>query len=108
MPRGMSGGMGDLVRQAQKMQGKMSEIQSSLKERIVEGASGGGMVKVLVNGQQEVMAVKLNPEVVDPDDVAMLEDLILAAARQGLEKAKELANSEMAKVTGGMNMPGLF
>ncbi|NQT87308.1 YbaB/EbfC family nucleoid-associated protein [bacterium] len=104
----MSGGMGDLVRQAQKMQGKMSEIQSSLKERIVEGASGGGMVKVLVNGQQEVMAVKLNPEVVDPDDVAMLEDLILAAARQGLEKAKELANSEMAKVTGGMNMPGLF
>jgi len=108
MPRGMSGGMGDLVRQAQKMQGKMSEIQSSLKERIVEGASGGGMVKVLVNGQQEIMAVKLNPEVVDPDDVAMLEDLILAAARQGLEKAKELANSEMAKVTGGMNMPGLF
>jgi len=108
MPRGMSGGMGDLVRQAQKMQGKMSEIQSSLKERIVEGASGGGMVKVLVNGQQEVMAVKLNPEVVDPDDIPMLEDLILAAARQGLEKAKELANSEMAKVTGGMNMPGLF
>jgi len=108
MPRGMSGGMGDLVRQAQKMQGKMSEIQSSLKERIVEGASGGGMVKVLVNGQQEIMAVKLNPEVVDPDDIPMLEDLILAAARQGLEKAKELANSEMAKVTGGMNMPGLF
>jgi len=100
--------MGDLVRQAQKMQGKMAEIQNGLKERIVEGTAGGGMVKVLVNGQQEIMAVKLNPEVVDPDDVAMLEDLILAAARQGLEKAKELANSEMAKVTGGMNLPGLF
>ena len=108
MARGMSGGMGDLVRQAQKMQGKMAEIQNGLKERIVEGTAGGGMVKVLVNGQQEIMAVKLNPEVVDPDDVAMLEDLILAAARQGLEKAKELANSEMAKVTGGMNLPGLF
>lgn len=108
MPRGMSGGMGDLVRQAQKMQSKMADIQNSLKERIVEGTAGGGMVRVLVNGQQEVMAVKIDPEVVDPEDVAMLEDLILAAARQGLEKAKELANTEMSKVTGGMALPGLF
>jgi DNA-binding YbaB/EbfC family protein len=100
--------MGDLVRQAQKMQTKMADIQNSLKDRIVEGTAGGGMVKVLVNGQQEVMAVKIDPEVVDPEDVAMLEDLILAAARQGLEKAKELASTEMAKVTGGMNLPGMF
>ena len=107
MPRGFSG-MGDLVRQAQKMQQRMAEVQADLKERVVEGSSGGGMVSVLVNGQQEVVAVKINPQVVDPDDVAMLEDLILAAARQGLKKARDLAQEQMAKVTGGVNLPGLM
>ena len=107
MPRGISG-MGDLVRQAQRMQSKMAEVQASLKERVVEGTAGGGMVTVLVNGQQEPVAVKIDPEVIDPDDPALLEDLILAAARQALQKAKELANEEMSKVTGGMNMPGMF
>ena len=107
MPRGLSGGMGDLVRQAQKMQSKMSEVQQSLKERVVEGTAGGGMVTILVDGQQEVVAVKINPQVVDPDDVAMLEDLVLAAARQGLKKSKDLANEEMKKITGGMGLPGL-
>jgi len=107
MPRGFSG-MGDLVRQAQKMQHRMAEVQADLKERVVEGTSGGRMVRVLVNGQQEVVAVKIDPEVVDPDDVAMLEDLILAATRQGLKKAHDLAQDEMAKVTGGVNLPGLM
>jgi len=107
MPRGISG-MGDLVRQAQRMQSKMAEVQASLKERVVEGTAGGGMVTVLVNGQQEPVAVKIDPEVIDPDDPALLEDLILAAARQALQKSKELANEEMSKVTGGMNMPGMF
>jgi len=107
MPRGFSG-MGDLVRQAQKMQHKMAEVQQGLKERVVEGTAGGGMVSVLVNGAQEVVAVKIDPQVVDPDDVAMLEDLILAAARQGLKKAHELAQEEMGKVTGGISLPGLM
>jgi len=107
MPRGVSG-MGDLVRQAQRMQSKMAEVQASLKERVVEGTAGGGMVTLLVNGQQEPVAVKIDPEVIDPGDPALLEDLILAAARQALQKSKELANEEMSKVTGGMNMPGMF
>ncbi|HUT32771.1 MAG TPA: YbaB/EbfC family nucleoid-associated protein [Planctomycetota bacterium] len=107
MPRGFSG-MGDLVRQAQKMQQRLSEVQQGLKERVVEGTSGGNMVRVLVNGQQEIVAVKIDPSVVDPKDVTMLEDLVLAAARQGLKKAKDLANDEMGKVTGGVAMPGMF
>ncbi|MFP4056283.1 MAG: YbaB/EbfC family nucleoid-associated protein [Candidatus Brocadiia bacterium] len=107
MPRG-PGGMGDLVRQAQKMQQKMAAAQQSLKDRVVEGTAGGGMVTILVNGQQEPVAVKIDPQVVDPDDVAMLEDLILAAARQGLAKAKEMANEEMSKATGGLSLPGLM
>ncbi|MFC1806678.1 YbaB/EbfC family nucleoid-associated protein [Planctomycetota bacterium] len=107
MPRGFSG-MGDLVRQAQKMQHKMAEVQASLKERVVEGTAGGGMVTVLVNGQQEVMAVKIDPEVIDPDDPSMLEDLILAATRQAMKKSKDMAQEHMSKVTGGMNLPGMF
>jgi len=107
MPRGF-GGMGDLVRQAQKMQQRMAEVQQELKERVVEGTAGGGMVSVLVNGQQEVVAVKIDPQVVNPDDVAMLEDLILAAARQGLKKAHDMAQEEMSKVTGGVSLPGMM
>ncbi len=107
MPRGFSG-MGDLVRQAQKMQHKMAEVQQGLRERIVEGTAGGGMVTILVNGQQEIVAVKIDPQVIDPDDAAMLEDLILAATRQALKKSQELAQEEMGKVTGGANLPGMF
>ena len=110
MPRGFGGGsgMGDLVRQAQKMQQRMAEVQQDLKERIVEGTAGGGMVTILVNGQQDIVAVKIDPQVIDPKDPAMLEDLILAAARQGLKKARDMAQEEMGKVTGGVNLPGLF
>ncbi|MBM4035329.1 MAG: YbaB/EbfC family nucleoid-associated protein [Planctomycetes bacterium] len=107
MPRGFSG-MGDLVRQAQKMQQRLAEVQQGLKERIVEGTAGGNMVRVLVNGQQEIVAVKIDPSVVDPKDVAILEDLVLAATRQGLKKAHDLAQEEMGKVTGGVNIPGMF
>jgi DNA-binding YbaB/EbfC family protein len=100
--------MGDLVRQAQRMQSKMAEVQASLKERVVEGTAGGGMVTVLVNGQQEPVAVKIDPEVIDPDDPALLEDLILAATRQALKKSKDLAQEEMSKATGGLSLPGMF
>jgi DNA-binding YbaB/EbfC family protein len=110
MPRGFGGGggMGDLVRQAQKMQQRMAEVQEGLKERIVEGTAGGNMVRVFVNGQQDIVGVKIDPEVINPNDPAMLEDLILAAARQGLKKSREMAQEEMNKVTGGVNVPGMF
>lgn len=109
MARGFGGGgMNDLVRQAQKMQQRLSEVQQGLKDRIVEGTAGGNMVRVLVNGKQEIVAVKIDPAVVDPKDVAMLEDLILAAARAGLKKAHDLAQDEMGKVTGGIPLPGMF
>ncbi len=104
-------GMGDfsnLLKQAQKMQKEMGRIQTELRERVVEGTAGGGMVKVHVNGAQEVLSIKIDPQVVDPDDVDMLEDLVTAAVKQGLKNAKELSESEMAKLTGGINLPGLF
>jgi len=104
-------GLGDfssLLKQAQKMQKEMGRIKSELRERVVEGSSGGGMVKVHVNGLQEVLSVKIDPSVVDADDVEMLEDLVMAALKQGLKAAKELSESEMAKLTGGIHLPGLF
>ena len=111
MPRGFGGGgggMGDLVKHAQRMQQRMAEVQADLKERIVEGTAGGGMVKVLVNGQQEVVSVKISKEVVNPEDVEMLEDLVTAACAQGLKKSREMKDQEMQKVAGGFKLPGLF
>ena len=112
MARGMGGNMGDFMRQAQKqareMQRKMADIESSLRERIVEGTAGGGMVKALVNGRQDIVAVKIAPEVVDPDDIDMLEDLIVAACAQGLKKSRDMREQEMQGLTGGLSIPGLF
>jgi DNA-binding YbaB/EbfC family protein len=101
------GGMnlGKMMKHAQEMQKQMGKIQEELKERVVEASSGGGMVTVNVNGQQELLAIKINPEVVNKDDVGMLEDLITAAVNEGMVKAKELANEEMKKVTGGLGLP---
>lgn len=94
--------MGDLLKQAQKLQEKLSETQESLAGLRVEGTAGGGMVTVVMNGRQEVLHVKLEKEVVNPDDIELLEDLIVAAVNQALTNAQELASSEMNKVTGGM------
>ncbi len=105
---GGMGNMGDLMKNAQKMQKNMSRVQEELKTRIVEGDAGGGMVKVQVNGGQEVVAVKIDPSVVDPEDVEMLEDLVIAAVREGMRKAHDLSQKEMGKLTGGLNIPGLF
>lgn len=105
------GGLGDLggfLRQAQKVQKDFERVKEELKERVVEGTSGGGKVQVHVNGAQEFLAVKIDPEVVDAEDVEMLEDLVLAAVKQGLKKSRELAEKEMRKVTGGMALPGMF
>jgi DNA-binding YbaB/EbfC family protein len=106
----MVGGFGDmshLLRQAQQMQSRMAKLESELKERVLEGTSGGGAVKVYVNGGLEVVGVKLAKEAVDPEDVETLEDLVQTAVSQALKKARELKDSEMAKITGGLNLPGI-
>ena len=89
------------------MQKRMADTEKSLRERIVEGTAGGGAVKVFVNGMQEVQAVKINPDAVDPEDVDGLEDLVTAAVRQAVNASRELRDKEMGKVTGGMNLPGM-
>ena len=110
MLKGMGGlgNMGNLVKQAQKMQRDMAQVQAELKERVVEGTAGGGTVKAMVNGHMELVSLKIDPQAVDPDDVEMLEDLILAAVSQALKKAREMADEAMAKVTGGMGLPGML
>lgn len=108
MAKGFGGGMGGLMKQAQKMQSKIMQAQEELGSKTVEAASGGGMVSVVVNGRQELISIKIEPEVVDPEDVEMLEDLILAAVADGLKKSQEMVAEEMKKITGGMNMPGLL
>jgi nucleoid-associated protein EbfC len=106
MPTGF-GDMQSLLKQAQEMQRRMQEATRSLGERILEGSAGGGAVKAFANGNQELQAVKISKEAVDPDDVETLEDLVTVAVRQAMTAAKELKDREMAKVTGGVNLPGL-
>ena len=101
-------GMGNIMKQAQQMQKKMLQMQEELAQRTVEATVGGGMVSVTVNGKHEVLQVKIEPEVVDPDDVEMLEDLIVAGVNEALRKAQEMASEEMGKLTGGLKIPGLF
>jgi len=103
----MAKGMGDMMKQVAKMQQKMEAIQKELAEKEVEGSAGGGMVKVVANGQQEILSIKIEKEVVDPEDVEMLEDLILSAVNQAREKAAELQSQSMGALTGGLNIPGL-
>ncbi len=94
-----------MLKQLQQMQAKMTRIQEELGEKTVVGTAGGGMVEVIVNGHQKVLDVKIKPEVVDPTDVEMLQDLVLAACNEALEKARELAAKEMGAVTAGMGLP---
>ena len=105
---GMGGMFRQMQKQAQDMQRKLAEVQEDLKQRVYEGTAGGNMVTAHVNGQRELLAVKINPECVSPDDVEMLEDLVTAAVGQALKKAGEAHGEAMSKVTGGMPIPGLF
>jgi DNA-binding YbaB/EbfC family protein len=107
---GLGGGnMGNLMKQAQKMQKDMMKLQEELQERTVETTAGGGAVTVVATGKKEIKEINIKPEVVDPDDVEMLQDLILAAVNEALRQADEMVNSEMGKITGGLGgMPGLF
>lgn len=102
------GGMGDIVRRAQEAQKNLAKVQEDLKQRVVDASSGGGAVTAYVNGQQELVKIAIKPEVVDPGDVGMLEDLVAAAVRGALEKSKKLMQDEMGKAMGGLKVPGLF
>ena len=101
-------GMGNMMKQAQKLQNKMLKMQEELAGKTVEASSGGGMVNVIANGRQQLVDIRIEKEVVDPDDVEMLQDLVLAAANDALNKAQEMVSGEMGKLTGGMNIPGLM
>jgi nucleoid-associated protein EbfC len=102
-----AGGMGKYGKTFEDMQRKLQKLDADLKERVVEAASGGGMVKVKVNGGEEVVDIKIEKDVINPDDKGMLEDLVLAAVNEGIKKAKKLREAELAKIT-GMVMPGLM
>ena len=96
------------MKQAQQLQSKMLKLQEEMADKTVETSSGGGMVKVVANGRQQVLSIQIEKEVVDPDDVEMLQDLILAAINDALIKSQEMATQEMSKLTGGLNIPGLI
>ncbi|MBR2187851.1 MAG: YbaB/EbfC family nucleoid-associated protein [Eubacterium sp.] len=106
-PGGMPGNMNNLMKQAQRMQRQMEESQKALEEAEFTAAAGGGAVEVTVTGKREITKVKLAEEVVDPDDIEMLEDLIIAATNEALRKVEEAYASSMSKMTGGMNLGGL-
>jgi len=99
--------MGNILKQAQQFQAKMTKLQEELGEKTVEASAGGGMVTVIVNGRQELVSITIDPEVVDPGDTEMLQDLILAAVNEGLARAKEMVNEEMGKLTKSLNLPNL-
>ena len=111
LPQGMGGGpanMQSMLKQAQKMQEDMAAKQEELEGREYEVAAGGGVINVKINGKKEILSVKIAPEVVDPDDVEMLEDLIVAAIGEAMNKAETAASEQMKKITGGMSIPGMF
>ena len=101
------GNMNKMMKQVQKMQAEMAKVQGELEERNYEASSGGGVVKVVVNGRNEVLDIQIDPEVLDPDDVEMLQDLILAATNKALKKAQETMSAEMGKLTGNIKIPGM-
>jgi nucleoid-associated protein EbfC len=108
MMRGGMGNMQKMLKQMQKMQKEMQKAQEQLGEKTVEGTAGGGMVTVIANGHKQILEVKIKEEVVDPEDIEMLQDLVLAATNDALKKADELANEMMGQFAKGLNIPGLF
>jgi len=113
MPKGFSGmpggmNMNQLMKQAQKMQKEMAAMQEDLPNKIMEVSAGGGAIKVTINGEKQLTDLVISPEVVDPDDVEMLQDLVLSAVNEAIRQMDEAVNSQMSKFTGGMNMGGLF
>ena len=100
-------GFGNIMKEAQKLQQQMERMQEEIAQKKVEATAGGGMVTVQANGKQELLSIKLDPEVINKDDAQMLEDLVLAACNEALRKSRELVQQEMSKLTGGLKIPGL-
>ncbi|GGG09631.1 nucleoid-associated protein [Paenibacillus albidus] len=100
--------MNQMMKQVKKMQEQMLKAQEELGSKTIEGSSGGGVVTVQVNGHKKLLSIQIKPEAVDPDDVEMLQDLVITAVNDALTQAEELANNDMGKFTGGMKIPGLF
>ena len=101
-------GMGNMLKQAQQLQARMLRLQEEMAEKTVEATAGGGMIKVIANGRQQILSIQIEKEVVDPDDVEMLQDLVVAAVNDALQKSQEMVGAEMSKLTGGLNIPGLM
>jgi DNA-binding YbaB/EbfC family protein len=104
----MTKGFGNILKQAQEIHGKIAQLQEEMAGKTVETSSGGGMVSIVMNGKQEVLNLRIDPEVVNREDVEMLQDLIVAAVNEAIRKSQEMMTEEMKKVTGGLNIPGLF
>ena len=100
--------MGKMMKQAQKLQAQMMKMQEEMAGKTIEASAGGGMVKVVADGKQQIVSIQIEKEVVDPDDVEMLQDLVLAAVNDALTKSQEMVSSAMSKLTGGMNIPGMM
>lgn len=111
LPQGLGGGpqnMNAMLKQAQKMQEDMNAVQADLEAREYEISAGGGMVKITINGKKEVRAIKISPDIVDPDDIETLEDIVTAGVNEAIKKVEETAAEEMSKITGSLNIPGMF
>jgi DNA-binding YbaB/EbfC family protein len=104
----MTKGLGNILKQAQQMHAKIAQLQEEMAAKTVEGSSGGGMVNIVMNGKQEILSVRIDPEVVNREDIEMLQDLIVAAVNESIRKSQEMMQEEMKKITGGLNIPGLF
>jgi nucleoid-associated protein EbfC len=100
--------MNKLMKQAQQLQTKMARMQEEMGQKTIEATAGGGMVKVVATGKQQILSIQIEKEVVDPEDVDMLQDLIVAAVNEALSRSQAMVNEEMSKLTGGMNIPGLM
>ena len=101
-------GMGNMMKQAQKLQSQMLKLQEELAQKTMEASAGGGMVKVVANGKQQILSIQIEKEVVDPEDIEMLQDLVLSAVNEALTKSQEMVAAEMGKLTGGLNIPGIM
>ena len=104
----MAKGLGNIFKQAQQIHAKIAQLQEEMAVKTVEASSGGGMVNIVMNGKQELLSIRIDPEVVNREDIDMLQDLIVAAVNEALRKSQEMMTEEMKKVTGGLNIPGVF
>jgi DNA-binding YbaB/EbfC family protein len=104
----MTKGLGNILKQAQQIHAKISQLQEEMAGKTVEASSGGGMVNIVMNGKQEVVSIRIDPEVVNREDIEMLQDLMVAAVNEAIRKSQEMMTEEMKKITGGLNIPGLF